>query len=229
MGGANGATKNQNKSLGFNVVWNVTDFLNLELDYHDSSAESGADSPYGSSGVLGTAGFFRGTTDVDFSRDFPVLTVALPAGLSTIHPAGMMVTGSTFRNSYMKSEIEQLQLKGDFTFENYSKLDFGVSATDVNNRTAFSNVQLDTWGGATSPADYPDSVWRLDHIGNYFGSFGGHNDPRFTDAFFVWDFNTVRQLAEDAWAASSCNRADYRARRSHHSDAGHVRPPVGHQ
>jgi TonB-dependent receptor len=211
MGGAKSASKNQNKSLGFNTRWNVTDTLNLEFDYHDSSAESGADSPYGSSGVLGTAGFFRGTTTVDFSSDFPVLTVALPAGTSAINPAGMMVTGSTFRNSYMKSEVEQLQVKGDFSFKDYSKLDFGVSATEVNNRTAFSNVQLDTWGGATSPADYPDSVWRLDHIGNYFDSFSGHNDPRFTDAFFVWDFDTVRQLAEDAWVAAGRNRADYRA------------------
>ncbi len=211
MGGAKSATKNQNKSLGFNTRWNATDKLNLEFDYHNSTAESGADSPYGSSGVLGTAGFFRGTTTVDFSNDFPILTVALPAGQSAINPAGMMVTGSTFRNSYMKSEVEQLQVKGDFSFENYSKLDFGVSATEVNNRSAFSNVQLDTWGGATSPADYPDSVWRRDNIGNYFNSFSGYNDPRFTDAFFVWDFDTVRQLAENAWVAAGRNPADYRA------------------
>ncbi len=211
MGGAKSATKNQNKSLGFNTKWNVSDTFNLEFDYHNSSAESDADSPYGSSGVLGTAGFFRGTTTVDFSRDFPILTVALPAGQTAINPAGMLVTGSTFRNSYMKSEVEQLQVKGDYSFEDYSKLDFGVSATEVNNRSAFSNVQLDTWGGATSAADYPDSIWRRDNMGNYFGSFGGQYDPRFTDAFFVWDFDTVRQAAEDAWAASGRNRADYRA------------------
>ena len=38
---------------------------------HDSSAESGADSPYGSNAVLGVAGFFRGTTTADFTRRFP--------------------------------------------------------------------------------------------------------------------------------------------------------------
>ena len=43
--------------------------------------------------VKDDAGFFRGTTTVDYSRPFPVLTVALPAGLSQIDPAGMLVTG----------------------------------------------------------------------------------------------------------------------------------------
>ncbi|MBN6149705.1 TonB-dependent receptor [Xanthomonas sp. AmX2] len=211
FGGGKSATKNQNKSLGFNVEWEVTDSLNMALDYHDSTATSGADSPYGSSGVLGTAGFFRGTTSADFSGDFPVLNVQLPPGMDQIDPAYMQVTGSSFRNSYMKSEIKQLQLSGDFQFENYSKLDFGVGSTEVRNRSAYSVVQLDTWGGATSPDDYPDEVWQLDNMGRYFDQFGGHDDPDFTDAFFVWDFDTVRQLAEDAWVRNGGDPADYRA------------------
>lgn len=218
MGGAMNATRNENDSLGFNFEWQVTDSLGLELDYHDSTATSGADSPFGSSGVLGTAGFFRGTTTVDYSRPFPVLNVALPQGLSQIDPAGMLVTGSTFRNSYMKAEVEQLQLKGDFEFEDYSRLDFGVSATDVNNRSAFSNVQLDTWGGATSAGDFPDDIWQLDRMGRYFDRFSGHNNPGFTDAFFVWNFATVRQLAADAWARAGNNPADYLASQNFTTD-----------
>ena len=54
-------------------------------------------------------GFFRGDTSVDYSGDFPILTVRLPTGMSQIDPAAMLVTGSTFRNSYMKSEIDQYQ------------------------------------------------------------------------------------------------------------------------
>jgi TonB-dependent receptor len=211
MGAGMSATRSENKSLGFNVAWEVTDQLNLALDYHDSTATTGADSPWGSSGVLGAAGFFRGTTSVDFSRDFPILNVQLPPGMNQIDASQMLVTGSTFRNSYMKSEVEQVQLDGDFTFENYSRLDFGVAATEVNNRSAFSNVQQDTWGGATSPADYPDDVWRLDYIGNYFDQFAGHDSPNFTDAFFVWDFETVRRLAEEAWVRGGGDPARYRA------------------
>ncbi len=198
MGGAQFATKNQNKSLGFNLEWNVTDRLNLALDAHKSSAESGADSPFGSNAVLGTAGFFRGTTTVDFTHDFPVLSVALPPGMSSIDPSRMLVTGSSFRNSYMKSEIEQTQVTGNFEFLEYSRLDFGVSANKVDNRSAFSNVQRDTWGGATSADDYPDSVWHLDSIRHYFGNIDGSGNPALFNQFFTFDFNTVRQLAADA-------------------------------
>ena len=211
MGGASNATRNKNESVGFNVEWEVNDDVNMQFDYHNSSAESGSDSPYGSSGVLGAAGFFRGTTTVDFSRDFPVLNVTLPAGQTAIDPSRMLVTGSAFRNSYMKSEVEQLQVSGEFKFEGFSRLDFGLAATEVDNRSAFSNVQLDTWGGATSAADYPDSVWQFDEIGQYFSSFSGSNDSNFTDAFFTWDFETVRQLAEDAWIAAGNDPAAYRA------------------
>ena len=60
MGGAKFATKNENKSLGFNLAWEASDRLGFQFDYHDSSAESGADSPYGSNSVLGVAAFVRG-------------------------------------------------------------------------------------------------------------------------------------------------------------------------
>ncbi|SEM17322.1 TonB-dependent receptor [Pseudoxanthomonas sp. GM95] len=218
FGGGKSATKNENESLGFNVAWKVSDNFNINLDAHHSTAESGADSPYGSSGVLGTAGFFRGTTTADFSGDFPILNVQLPPGMTQIDPAAMLVTGSSFRNSYMKSEINQFQVSGDYTMENYSRLDFGVGSTDVKNRSAYSVVQLDTWGGATSAADYPDSVWHLDHMGQYFDQFSGHNDPNFTDSFFVWDFDQVRQLAEDAWVAAGNDPADYRASKDFTTD-----------
>ncbi|KRG71480.1 TonB-dependent receptor [Pseudoxanthomonas dokdonensis] len=210
-GGGQNATKTEGKSLAFNLEWRPSDNLNLYFDYHNSSSETGADSPLGSSGVLGTAGFFRGTTSVDFSGDLPLLNMGLPAGTTAIDASKMMVSGSSFRNSYMKSEVEQSQFGGDLYFEGGSKLDFGVGYTEVNNRSAYSNVQLDTWGGATNPGDYPDEVWQLDHMGQYFDQFSGHNDPFFTDSFFIWDFDTVRQLAEDAWVRAGNDAADYRA------------------
>lgn len=206
MGAAKYATRNENKSLGFNVQWDVTDNLGLEFDYHDSTAESGADSPYGSNSVLGTAGFFRGTTTVDFSRAFPILSVALPPGQTGIDPAQMQVTGSSFRNSYMRSDVEQAQVRGDWLFGEDSRLDFGVALTDVDNRTAFSNVQRDTWGG-TGAENYPDNVWIPDSIAHYFNRFGGvGNNPALFNQFFTFDFETVRRLAAQAAGDDSLYR-----------------------
>jgi len=203
MGGAKFATKNTNDSLGLNLVWKASNRLSFELDTHHSTAESGADSPYGSNSVLGTASFNRGTTTVDFSKDFPVLSMEN----TVLDPSLMMVTGSSFRNSYMKSEVDQTQVHGRYKFEDSSKLDFGVSLTEVGNRSAYSNVQRDTWGGATNAGDYPDSVWHPDKMGRYFGSVSGSNSSAFFNNFYTWDFDEVRALASQAAGDDSLYRA----------------------
>jgi TonB-dependent receptor len=120
---------------------------------------------------------------------------------SNIDASQQQVTGSSFRNSYMKAGVDQLQLRGKLKFEDSSKLDFGVAATTVENRSAFSNVQRDTWGGATSAADYPDGIWHADTIRQYFGRINGSNSPALFNQFYTFDFKTVRDLA--AKAASS--------------------------
>ncbi len=207
-GAGDSAVKHENKSLGFNVEWKVNEQLTLTMDYHDSSATSKPDSPYGSSNTLSSAGFFRAGNIADFSGDFPILTLILPNGMTAIDPAQMLVTGSVFSNNYNRAEIQQWQGSGEFVFENYSKLNFGVASTTYNNRSAFTNVQLDTWGGATSAADYPDEVWQLEHMGDYFDQFGGASSPNFTDDFFGFDFATVRQLAADAWVRAGKGSAE---------------------
>ena len=77
--------------------------------------------------MLGVAGFVRGNTTADFTQDFPVISVQLPAGQTGINPSQMTVTGSAFRNGYMKMDIEQAQLSGNFEFTDSSRLDFGVA------------------------------------------------------------------------------------------------------
>ncbi len=195
MAGSDYATRNENKSTGLNVAWKVSDRLKLEFDAHSSTAVSGADSPYGSNNSLGTASFNRATTAVDFTRDFPVLSIYD----SDINPAFMKVTGSSFRNSYMKSGVDQVQLKGQFKLADESKLDFGLSLNRVKNRSAFSNVQQDDWGGLQSnAADFPDSTWRADQIRPYFSQISGSGNPALYNQFFTWNFTRVRDLAAAA-------------------------------
>lgn len=193
MGGAQFATKSENKSLGFNVEWEVNDSLDLEFDYHDSTAETMPDSPYGSAGVLAAAAFVRGTTTVDYSRPLPIVHMEFPNG--GVEPSRAVVTGSVFHNSYTKSEVEQGQVKGRFKFGDYSGLDFGVASTEVQNRTAYGYMQRDTWGGVGTPADYDDDIWYADDMSRYFSSFHNHGDPRWSSRFLVFDFERLRQRA----------------------------------
>jgi len=195
MAGSDYATKNENNSTGLNVTWKVSDRLKFEFDAHTSTAESGADSPYGSNNSLGTASFNRATTSVDFTRDFPALSIYD----SDINPALMKVTGSSFRNSYMKSGVDQAQLKGQLKPTDDSKLDFGLSLNKIKNRSAFSNVQQDDWGGLQSDvASFPDSVWRADQIRPYFSQISGSGNPSLYNQFFTWDFKRIRDLAAAA-------------------------------
>ena len=207
MGGMELATKNENKSLGFNVDWKVNDRLGLEFDFHDSSAESRPDSPYGSAGVLGVAAFVRGTTTADYTGDLPLVNIALPPGVSGVDPSQALVTGSVFHNAYTRSEVQQGQVKGRFEIGDYSGLDFGVALTDVDNRTAYAYMQRDTWSGVGTPADYQDSIWRLDDMSRYFDAFSGHGDDFWSSQFLMFDFPTLRRRVVEVTGREDWYRA----------------------
>lgn len=191
MAGARFASKNTNHSIGANLAWKASNALRFTFDAHHSTAESGADSPYGSNVSLGAAQLNRGTTTVDFSRKFPVLSIAG----SPLDASLMQVTGSSFRNSYMKQEIDQAQAAGQWKLDNGATLDFGVSLTDGKTRTAYGFVQQDSWGGATNPADYPDSLWQPSSVRRYFGGIPGSSNASLYNQFFLWDFDAVRSIA----------------------------------
>ncbi|TFW20367.1 TonB-dependent receptor [Massilia arenosa] len=192
MGGGLFATKTQNKSLGFNADWKFSPDMRFEFDVHHSTAESMADSPWGSSSTLGTASFSRGTTTADFSNDFPVLSIQ---GADFVR-AGQQVTGSVFQRGYMKGIVDQAQVKGRINIGEASNLKFGLGATDVSNRSAFSNNQRDdTWGGATKASDYPSSLWHQESLRQYFSKLSGSDNPNLFNTFYTFNFEEVRALA----------------------------------
>ena len=191
MGVAQFGVETTLRSLGLNSVWKPSDKLRLEADLHSSNSISGSDNPYGTNNVLGTAAFNRGNTGVDFSSDFPVMSIDNTARDASLQ----QVTGSSFRNSYMKSGVNQLQLKGSWDTTDQSSVDFGLNLTHVSNRTAYANVQQDSWGGATSPADYPDNIWHPDTLNKYFSRMSGSNNPALFNNWFTDNFNQVRDIA----------------------------------
>ncbi|MBS9727086.1 hypothetical protein, partial [Stutzerimonas stutzeri] len=113
-----------------------------------------------------------------------------------------LVTGSVFQNSYNKSKVQQYQGRGTFRFADYSALDFGIGHTQVENRSASAIMQRNTWGGLGTPSDYADDIWYADNMARYFKAFCGHNDPRLTGQFLVFDFDRLIDRAAQVGSAS---------------------------
>jgi len=198
-------------SVGLNIAWDPTDNLSLALDFHSSESESGPAGKWGTSNDVGFFGFYRGTTGINNSRDLPVFTAELQPGTTGADVSQAEVTGSSFRTSTSTNEVEELRLSGSFFFDDdaYS-LDFGVMATDVDNQSTFGRVEDPTWGGSVgggSAADYPDDLFSVDGLRQYFSGVPGANDPDLFPEFIrVTSFDRAIETAAsiapgDRWEA----------------------------
>ncbi|WP_457420787.1 TonB-dependent receptor [Roseateles sp. P5_E7] len=207
MGASRISTKNKNQQIGLNLKWKATDALSFDFDAHHSTATSGANDPLGTSVVLGTASLNRGDTFADFSNKFPVLGIKG----TTLDPTKQELQGSVFGNSYQKNEVNQLQAKGNWKIDADSSLDFGLTLTEVKNRSAFANVQRDTWGGAAAggPAAMPDDIWKTDSISKYFSRIPGSNDPRLFNQFFYFNFEDLRAAAIKTLGSDTLLKASF--------------------
>lgn len=201
LGTSDFETFNENNSLGLNFEYFVNDNLQLELDYHHSTAEAGPNNNLGSDNVISGVQFDRVETVVDYSQDFPVMDIKYADGVSGLDPSRMLTSGTSFRNSYMKSEIDQLQFRGNYTLDEgiLTSIDFGISATEVKNRSAYSVAQRDTWGGYGAPEDYPDDIFVQKDLPSMFddvlGSNGANLEP-FYYATSMQDFlNAISAVA----------------------------------
>jgi TonB-dependent receptor len=199
MAAGRDGVKTQNSSLGFNLDWQVNDRLNLEFDYHDSEAKSGASGDNGTASQLAIASFTRDITTGYFDGDVPILELSLARPLD---PNDAIVTGSVFDNKATKMEIEQLSAHGQYDFSDTSVINFGVQLTEVDNTSQFSNVQRNTWGGTTQPGDIADLLSFADASGA-FGDFSNGGDPRRQTQFFTFDIDAVAARTEALGATQS--------------------------
>src|SRR5210317_974563 len=155
----NKGVNHQLDSIGFNLEWDPTDNLSLHLDYHDSESDSGPAGAYGTNNDIGFFSLNRDRTGIYTQGDFPIQDVTW-TNADALDVSQFQTTGSAFRTSLSNNTVEQLNLGGSYFFENDAfSLDFGVMMTDVDNRSSFSEIMYETWGGSGSPADYDDSLF----------------------------------------------------------------------
>lgn len=192
MGAGVDALKNEMDSIGFNVVWDVSDRLTLELDHHDSTSETSPNSPFGSSAVLSIASFERQAASVDYTGGIPVTTTVASDPLS---PDDMQITGSVFSNSWAKMDIEQTQFSGHFDFNDQSSIDFGIAVSETKNFEAGSDVQRNSWGQnqASAYGAIADLLTPASLTGVFDELSGGE---RVNNNFFMFDMVEVARRGE---------------------------------
>ena len=204
MGTGEDGSKNLNESIGFNFEWFVTDRLRVEFDYHDSSAETGANGPNGTSSLITMASFNKVGQSIITGFDMPVMSLNLNSGGETNRPMyknDMIITGSVFSNDAAKMDIEETRVSGTWDINESMSIDFGAVVNEVSNRSVSSVVQLNTWGGITDPGDIADIVTRAS-IDDQFDELSGHNHPDLQTEYFVADLAALAAAGEAAYAAS---------------------------
>jgi len=198
------ASVDENKSIGFNVEWQASDNLTLNLDYHDSSGESRPNSKHGSGGSMAVAALNRITTSGYFSAGgMPVLEVQLGernsynqiSRIDQVSASDMQLSGSSFGSYNNRMDVEQLQLDGQYDFDSGHSISFGVARVEVSNRGQSKGISRNAWSGVGEPGDIADLL-SVDSIEGVFDGIDGSADPRQVTDFFTWDFQDLIDRAE---------------------------------
>lgn len=180
---------NENNSVGLNLVWNPSEQLTLVFDYHNSTAENGAKDGRGSHNNIAGVQFNRAATTVNYKRDLPTVSFDFIDGQG-FDPSQMLTSGSSFRNSFMKHDIEQARLDGNFEldFGAVRSIDFGIAHLESKNRSAFANAQRDTWGGYGTAADYADDIFVQKSMAKALDQFSSAKSADMTPYYYAADF-----------------------------------------
>ena len=198
------ASIDENKSAGFNLEWQASDHLTLNLDYHKSSGESRPNSKHGSGGSMAVASLNRITTSGYFSATgMPVLEVQLGernsynqiSRIDQVNANDMQLSGSSFGSFNNRMDVEQLQFDGEYIFDQGHSINFGIASVEVTNRGQSTGVSRDSWSGVGTPGDIA-SLLSVDTIDGVFDGIEGSDDPRQVNEFFTWDFQALIDSAE---------------------------------
>ena len=178
-GAGNWGRVNELTSIALNVEWRPMDNLTLSFDHHSSEAENGAaDDRRGTNNIVTGVQYNRRSNRVDYSGDLPILDLDLDEALDRTK---MLTSGTSFRNSYMKHEIDQTRFDGVFELDEdeypgFKSIDFGLSVTSSTNRSAYGNADRGLWNEADAngygdATHYPDSIYSLHSLPGEFSEF----------------------------------------------------------
>ncbi len=198
---------NEVSSVGLNLDWQVTDDLNLTLDFHDSDAESKGDGR-GSNVflIMGAPCIDTKIMDARSGNEIPDRRItwtncfgANPDGTPTAatHDSLFAQAGSPIN----ESDIQQLQLSGEWLNaedSGISSIQFGASYLETEYRSRDFNtgqVQGGWFGG--NQGLYDDSLFRridASDVADDFSGGGVNSDPGF---YYTFDFDATLRAFEE--------------------------------
>ena len=155
---------------------------------------------------LGTTVIGIAEQSINFENDLPVISFVGGAnGLDPEDASVRQVSGSAFRNAFMKSDVQQFQFNADYEVgrDIIDSVEFGASHHTNEINRSFGVLQTDSWGGLGSPADIPDDIFEWTTLPDHFSGVSGADDPNMLQGFYRFDFAELADLAESLYGICS--------------------------
>ncbi|MEW6990157.1 TonB-dependent receptor [Colwelliaceae bacterium 6441] len=198
-------TQVNEKSLGFNVQWQVTEDISLSLDYHNSESkiDNGKDKGLNGTGQLVFGSDQLVTKHYDFrTGDIPQGTIFWKNGSTTLSPSEIDSHFSQFIHSPGKAEIDQLQIDG--LWENpydwsLKEVKFGLARTEQTMGGSHAHSGL-IGGFLFNPnysAAFPDGMFEYHTTEGFLDQFSNGDNPMGAGYYYRFDFDEAvsRSLA----------------------------------
>ncbi|NMP30169.1 TonB-dependent receptor [Thalassotalea sp. M1531] len=218
-------TEVEEESLGINIDWQVTDTLNLVLDYHDSSSEidNGGDSGLGSHGslVLGSDQLITKTYDYR-AGDVPHAQIYWNNGTTELAPGEIDSHFSQFIHSPGKSEIEQVQLHGTWENDGFDipliEVKFGAAYTDqvMGGSNAWSGLIGGFLFNPSWPELFPDGMFVRNDTSDFLDGISGGGSSLNPGYYYTFDFDEVVARSEAFLTNEVLGGNDYFATTAYH-------------
>ncbi|MGJ8692308.1 MAG: TonB-dependent receptor [Thalassotalea sp.] len=187
------------KSFGLNVDWQVSESLNLALDYHDSSnqIDNDGDDGLGGNGSLVLGSDQLTTKTYDFrTGDIPSAEIYWKNGTTELAPSEIDSHFSQFIHSPGKAEVQQVQLHG--LWENQSdspwvNVKFGAARTEqmIGGSNAWSGLIGGFLFNPSWPEIFPDGMFVRQSTDNFLDSFNGGGSALTPNHYYTFDFDEV--------------------------------------
>jgi TonB-dependent receptor len=217
----------ENKSLGLNVEWNVTDQFKLVLDMHDSDSTSNPTEAYGHTltvglgsnvhkqigGIYGSSGIpamVFGFDDCDPRAPTEDGSGYNCNGQLDISEIGTTMMQTTYNDN--KNEIQQIKLDGTYEFEDGGSIKFGIDSRSMSNSFVSSNTgnqEMGGWSAANAGelvglgflefVDYNDSL--SDYKTNGW-TLGVRGDAKEIGQWASDKYNAIKQAQQAELAAA---------------------------